>query len=199
MLVVHHPGKDDARGIRGSSALFAACDAVIKITANGNIREVTTEKVKEGVIETLFSYRLKQVSLGEDEDGDEVTSCVVEVMSGTDKAPVRPRHDSQAGRALSELEELVISRRCKPAQNHRRAPDGAMVVSKDLWRQACREKQLTGEGDPDSEGKAFWRAFQALSKLRLIGDYGKEAWLISRSTGAHFSDDWANRSSHNDE
>src|SRR6185503_12980305 len=60
VLVVHHPGKDDARGMRGSTALFAACDAVIKITANGDLREVATEKVKDGVIGPLFSYRLKQ-------------------------------------------------------------------------------------------------------------------------------------------
>lgn len=48
--VVRHPGKDDARGMRGSTVLFAACDAVIKIAANGNIRQVVTEKVKEGVV-----------------------------------------------------------------------------------------------------------------------------------------------------
>ena len=48
VLVVHHPGKDDTRGMCGSMVLFAACDDVIKIIASGNIREVATEKVKEG-------------------------------------------------------------------------------------------------------------------------------------------------------
>ncbi len=32
VLVVHHPGKDNTKGMRGSTALFAACDCVIKIS-----------------------------------------------------------------------------------------------------------------------------------------------------------------------
>ena len=34
--------------MRGSTVFFAACDDVSRITANGNLREVATEKVKEG-------------------------------------------------------------------------------------------------------------------------------------------------------
>lgn len=45
--VIRHPGKDDARGMRGSTVLFAACDAVIKIAANGNIRQVVTERSRK--------------------------------------------------------------------------------------------------------------------------------------------------------
>ena len=30
MLVIHHPGKDEAKGMRGSSSLFAACDCVLQ-------------------------------------------------------------------------------------------------------------------------------------------------------------------------
>jgi CBS domain-containing protein len=180
VLVVHHPGKDDTRGMRGSTVLFAACDVVIKVTANGSIKEVTTEKVKEGVIETLFSYRLKQVSLGEDEDGDTISTCIVEAMDSSGKAtPMRPPPESQRGRALGELEELVIAQRGKPASNHRRAPDGAMLISKDRWRNACREKRLTGDGGPEVERKAFWRALTALNKAGLVGDFGDDVWLVT--------------------
>ena len=72
--------------------LFAACDAVIKITCNGNVREVVTEKVKDGVIGPLFSYQLKPVPLGIDEDGDEITSCIVQswIRAARHRPPDRP-------------------------------------------------------------------------------------------------------------
>ena len=135
VLVLHHPGKDDARGMRGSTALFAACDAVIKITANGNTKEVATEKVKEGVVGSLFTYRLRQVSLGVDEDGDEITSCIVEVADSSGKAaPARPPPESQRGRALGELEELD-----QPAwQTCPQSQAGAR------WRHADQQGSLAG-------------------------------------------------------
>ena len=93
VLAIHHPGKDDARGMRGSSALFAACDAVIKIAEqDDSTRLVTLEKVKDGPLGGLFSYTLRQVDLGTDEDGDKITSCVVvEAGLGSQGKRGRPR------------------------------------------------------------------------------------------------------------
>ena len=101
VLTVHHTGKDDNRGPRGSSSLFATCDAILKVNKTEAIREIVKEKVRDGEEGPLFSYRLKQVSLGKDEDGDEVTTCIVEATDSSGKAaPVRPPPESQRGRAL---------------------------------------------------------------------------------------------------
>ena len=182
VLVVHHPGKDDARGMRGSTALFAACDAVIKITSNGNVREVAAEKVKDGVIGPLFSYQLKPVSLGTDDDGDEITSCIVKAVGNRDKVPRRPDRNSAPGRALAELEELVIAGKAQVAQGHARAPDGAKLVARREWRAACQRKRLS-TGDGDAERKAFQRAERTLLDANLIGDHGEEVWLLHMQCG----------------
>jgi hypothetical protein len=179
VLTIHHPGKDDARGMRGSTALFAAADVVVKISSTGEMREVVTEKVKDGVIGPLTAYRLRSVALGVDEDGDEITSCIVEHVDAPDAPRQRPAPDSQAGKALAELEELIIGGRCRRAAGHLRAPSGSTLVLRNDWRSACRSKQLSAEGDPESERKAFQRAVQVLERSKCIGTYGEDVWLLN--------------------
>ena len=77
VLVVHHSGKNG--NIRGSSALYAAADCVLRVERSGRARTLIAEKVKDGEEGPLFSYDLKPVVLGRDEDGLPVTSCIVEI------------------------------------------------------------------------------------------------------------------------
>jgi hypothetical protein len=185
VLVIHHPGKDDARGMRGSTAIFGACDTVIKITANGDVREVAAEKIKDGMEGPVFSYRLKQVSLGTDEDGDEITTCIVEAVAPPDPKAQRPRPESPAGKALNELEQLIIAGVGMPARGHPRAPVGATLVTRAAWRDACRQRCLS-DGTPENEKKAFQRAARSLSAANLIGDFGDAVWpIVKCSTGHH--------------
>lgn len=78
VILVHHSGKDVARGMRGHSMLFAAADAVIKVTRDENRRTWELEKSKDGLDGKSHPFRLAVVETGTDEDGDPVTSCVVE-------------------------------------------------------------------------------------------------------------------------
>jgi archaellum biogenesis ATPase FlaH len=50
VLLVHHTGKDDVRGPRGHSSLFAACDTVIKVSGGPIMTtcQVICEKLKDG-------------------------------------------------------------------------------------------------------------------------------------------------------
>src|SRR5262249_4376335 len=80
VLSLHHPGKKTAAGMRGAYAFYAACDCVIKITGgHEGIREVYAEKVKDGEERPLFSFKLTRCELGQDDDGDPITTCVVEL------------------------------------------------------------------------------------------------------------------------
>lgn len=78
VLLVHHSGKDASKGARGWSGLRAASDAEIEVNRNGDFRTATLTKLKDGVDGKGFSFKLKTVMLGLDDDGDEVTSCVIE-------------------------------------------------------------------------------------------------------------------------
>lgn len=77
VLVVHHTGKDSTKGMRGHSSLNAALDGAIEVTRDGDRREWSIHKSKDGEDGEAHPFRLEVVEIGEDEDGYEVTSCVV--------------------------------------------------------------------------------------------------------------------------
>ena len=77
VLVVHHTGKDATRGLRGHSSLFAALDAAVEVTREGDRREWKVAKAKDGQDGAGHPFRLEVVDLGEDDDGETVTSCVI--------------------------------------------------------------------------------------------------------------------------
>lgn len=79
VILVHHTGKDVSRGLRGHSSLFAALDAVIEVTRDDAGRRWRLAKSKDGADGEEHPFRLRVIELGEDEDGDPITSCVVEI------------------------------------------------------------------------------------------------------------------------
>ncbi|MFP5239595.1 MAG: AAA family ATPase [Acidobacteriota bacterium] len=84
VLLIHHSGKDAARGARGWSGLRGAADFEMEITRDGHDRVATLTKLKGGEDGMQWPFRLKPLVLGQDEDGDDITSCVVE---HTDEMP----------------------------------------------------------------------------------------------------------------
>lgn len=78
VVFVHHPGKAASKGMRGHSSLFAAMDAVVEVSCKGGRREWKVAKSKDGPDGDSHSFTLKEVALGIDEDGEAMTSCVVE-------------------------------------------------------------------------------------------------------------------------
>jgi hypothetical protein len=98
VVLIHHSGKDAAKGARGWSGLRAAADAEIEITRNGDFRAATVTKMKDGSDGESHSFKLKVVPLGVDADGEEESSCVIEHVENapentpsTRKAKLGPR------------------------------------------------------------------------------------------------------------
>ncbi|WP_213780112.1 helicase RepA family protein [Caballeronia sp. dw_276] len=78
VLLVHHTGKDATKGLRGHSSLYAALDGAIEVTRDDSRRAWSVAKSKDDVDGESQPFKLAVVELGEDEDGEQVTSCVVE-------------------------------------------------------------------------------------------------------------------------
>ena len=78
VLLVHHTGKDAARGLRGHSSLHGALDAAVEVTRDGDRREWRTAKAKDDRDGDAHPFRLGVVELGSDEHGEPITSCVIE-------------------------------------------------------------------------------------------------------------------------
>lgn len=90
VMLIHHSGKDASRGARGWSGLRAAADAEIEIARAGDDRAAILTKLKDGEDGAEFGFKLLTVMISEDEEGEAITSCVVEHTEVVPKAQ-RPR------------------------------------------------------------------------------------------------------------
>lgn len=77
VTAIHHSGKDATRGLRGHSSLFAALDAAVEVSRDGDRREWKMAKAKDGADGEAHPFRLEVVDLAPDAEGEPVTSCVV--------------------------------------------------------------------------------------------------------------------------
>ena len=77
VVLVHHTGKDTTKGLRGHSSLFAAMDAAVEVSRDGDRREWKVAKSKDGQDGDAQPFKLQIETLGTDDYGDAVTSCVV--------------------------------------------------------------------------------------------------------------------------
>lgn len=88
VILIHHTGKDIERGMRGHSSLHAAVDASIEVNRDNDTRSWNVSKAKDGGDGTELFFKLVVEHLGEDEDGDPISSCAVEPT--TEVAVARP-------------------------------------------------------------------------------------------------------------
>jgi len=182
VLLIHHPNKANPKEMRGSGALFNGCDEVLRLDHEEGdpLRELLIVKSKDGEEGMVGTFTLSAVEIGRDEDDNPITSCTVKPSDAPSarKKPKRPSISSAAGRALNELDHLVIAGKGYVSRGHDRIPDGAFVVTLDDWRAACRRKGLSKEGGDEAEKKAFQRARGDMSRSGFVGDYDAHVWLI---------------------
>ena len=100
VVLVHHTGKDESKGLRGHSSLFAALDAVVTVSRDGDRREWRMGKSKDGADGEAHTFKLQVEPLGFDEHGDSLTSCVV---VPTNEPPKEPK-----GKRMGECEGAVL-------------------------------------------------------------------------------------------
>ena len=82
VIVVHHCGHEGTRP-RGHSSLLGAldCSLAIKRDVKGDI-VATVELMKDGLEGDDWASRLRIVTVGLDDEGDGVTSCVIDAVEG---------------------------------------------------------------------------------------------------------------------
>lgn len=177
--VVHHAGKDVARGARGHSSLRAATDTEIELARIGEGEDktftVSVKKQREMAGDDVFTCTLKSVLLGYDEDGAPVTSAVVEhIADDPDATEARPVKETLKA-LFAKLRELVSTKGCEVKS--RRIPADTPVVTIDDWRDACRPL-LTGKSS-DANRMQFNRARSSLLVGKNIGIWRDHVWPIS--------------------
>lgn len=94
LALVHHLGKDQGRGARGHSSFKAALDTEIEIIEEGDLRVASVTKQRDLPSGTRYAFKLVTVELGEDKDGDAVTTCIVEPADCPPTARKEPTNEN---------------------------------------------------------------------------------------------------------
>jgi hypothetical protein len=150
VLLIGHPGKDESRGVRGWSGMFAAFDVVLQIERSDDYRAATVAKMKDGQGEgDEFPFTLHSVTLGQDEDGEDITSCVLAPRGQA--LPMEQRKRAPKG----NVERLVL----RTAGVMRDFPAG--VTTHQLIEAAVNELPAP-EGKRDRRREVVLRAIEAL-------------------------------------
>jgi hypothetical protein len=107
VLIIHHSGKDESRGMRGSSSLKASMDTIIyvKQDSNGNC-EWSLEKSKDSECGIRFAYRLETIEV--EMNGEVETTCTLdklgEMLEKKKKANLTPKQT----RVLNLLKDRLL-------------------------------------------------------------------------------------------
>lgn len=87
VIVIHHPGKDAERGLRGWSGLLGALDLQIQVVKEGDSVVARWTHAKDLPEAEPLAFRLQVTETGEMDDwGEPVTSCVVETLDALPQA-----------------------------------------------------------------------------------------------------------------
>lgn len=175
VMVIHHSGKDATRGARGSGALRAAVDTEIELIKNGEAVVAATRKQRDIASGAEFAYRLVTIVLGQDRDGEAVTSAIVERCETPPKA-AKPL----AGQALIAMQAfgdaLAHHGETKRGGDF---PQNRQCVSLEIWRGFCDRHGLTDGADESAPRKAFARAWKSLQERGTIRVLDGFAWRVS--------------------
>jgi hypothetical protein len=187
--IIHHCGHNGERP-RGHSSLGGALEVQIAVKRDAAENIVATlELAKDAEPGLTFVSRLVVVDLGNDEDGDPITSCVVEPADETckpteKKAAAKPKRHlpKSAGNALRALDKAIAEvGEAAPTSNH--IPASARVVTVDQWQAYAFQMGIsnsrpgTSEADQDrARRKAFKSAVETLSTEDEIVIWGMHVW-----------------------
>jgi hypothetical protein len=183
VLIVHHSGKDRDRGMRGSNALLGAVDAAVEVVKHeSGLCEASFAKVKDGGDLETLRYRLSKSVLGVDEDGEDITSCVVCPADANEGAT------KESGPRLTNAEELGL-RALKEALAEvgqqgvtTRAPADVTAVTVETWREyAYRLGMVDNDAKADAKRQAFYRVRQKLQVYGIIGIDGDWTWIAKKN------------------
>lgn len=190
VALVHHSGKDSSKGARGHSSLKAAVDVEIEVSKSAGSHFAKVTKLRDGATGATFAFKLVPAILGHDEEGEEVTACLVTELREMPETQSASRTKLSFAQqiALDELHGLIGSsgkcREASAAEIERGAQCGQAVAKVEDWRQACYLGGISA-GDQDAKRQAFKRALRAFQVSHRVTVGGDSVWVTE---GGHRTD-----------
>lgn len=196
VILVHHMNADGSK-IRGWTGWQANVDGVLICTKQEDmhdgqgrmVRELRIGKAKEGDDNFKLRYVLGVVTIGEDEDGDPLTSCVIEEPEGKGGGVAQRntvRLTDREREFLEAVEWCLGEYGTSAGEAGLKIAKTVPVVKHGYVKQRFAEK--TFAIDPDDSDKvqnnridqAIKRAGASLVKLGLIDREGKYYWRTDK-------------------
>lgn len=186
-LLVHHCGKDTAKGMRGHSSLRGAIDTEIEVTkqpnGTGTMSVAKVLKQRDFELAGEFTFKLHPVELGHNDRDEPVTSCIVEEYE-PEVMPSGPKIRQSSLRPSAHLAlkclQSAMAKNGEPAPASNNIPSNVHVVKKDIWRDEYRARQI-GDTKVASKDKSFKRGFEDLAKAGVVGSWMDFVWLTRLS------------------
>lgn len=176
VTVVHHSGKDETRGMRGSSALLAAVDAELELTrisdddATEPVCTVKSTKQKDGMDGLTWSFRLDLMHVSQlDPDA---TSLVVHPLNEAHE-PKKRKRASGTQKTLLEALAMAIQEQGQHV-GLEQIPPGQKVVNVEVWR-TYFDTMTHLQGD--SARRTFDREVTKLGQSGHISMWAKWCWI----------------------
>jgi hypothetical protein len=160
VIIVHHCGIVGTRP-RGHTSLSGAADAQIAVVRDENRNVVARiEFMKDGTGEgDVYVSSLRGVDLGEDEDGDTISSCVIVETTETPRFVRSSRSSEAANIALNALRAAIA--------------DNGEPVSETVWADRAYSLGISRSENAESMRAAFRRARRALIASNQVKQIGQ--------------------------
>ncbi len=159
VMIIHHTGKDQSRGARGHSSLRAAADTEILIKES----RATIQKQRDMDIRDPIGFHLRPISVGADEDGHAVTSCVVEFVEVKKQNSI-PKEGTNAAVALGILRAMFA------------AHTTLQKIETSRWREKFLDQEYKG-AIKQTRFTAFVRVKTDLIARGLVAEEGKHVYF----------------------
>lgn len=178
VCIVHHSGKDEARGARGHSSLRAATDTEIEIKRDPELTFSSVRIAKQRDLEAgqPFGFTLQSIALGTNRRGRDVTSCVV--LEAEQSAVLARDPDKLSPKETAALDSLE---RCLVAGGFDlESQDGSGVVTAvtlHAWKRSLQALDVIARNNDNMARPQFHRIKKALERKGYIQVVEANVWL----------------------
>lgn len=156
LMVVHHSGKDRAKGARGHSSLRAATDTELEII--DKTISVTKQRDLDPIDDMPFA--LDKVVVGQDVKGREVSTCVVRILNAFEAADRADEEEAERKRHQSPVKQAETLETLKTLG----------VAEGERWFSVAEiAKAMPSEAEGDFDDAKRRRVSRALDKLVKLG------------------------------
>lgn len=186
VAIVHHCGITDSRP-RGHTSLAGAADAQIAVKKDtSGLISTVVEFMKDGPEGEETASRFRVIDhLDIDEDGEPISSCVIEPVTDPAARTAGHRKLTASQKRAFELLKAAINKAGTTPPGCDHVPANTPCVTENLWREYCYAGQISENDQSDKPGtkqRAFKRAAKALVSGGIVGKWNDLIWIVPART-----------------